>query len=382
MSDISRKKFIKNIVAGTAGVIGVSSLPGLSTTSFAKPNGEKLGVALVGLGNYATHQLAPALQQTTQCELTGIVTGTPAKAKVWAEKYGLADRNIYNYGDMGDMANNPDIDIVYIVLPNVMHADYAVKAAEAGKHVISEKPFTTNVKDARRVIDACNKNNRKLSIGYRLHFEPYNNEMMRLGQQQVYGKVNKMEAGFGFAIGNPYQWRLDKFMAGGGSLMDLGIYCLQSVIYTKGKLPEYVEAEIHPTDDPKFHEVESRIEWQFHFDDGSEAHCRSSYEASPVFSYLRVNAENGDFGLDPAFNYGGLQGHTPKGNLHLEDVYQQARQMDDFARRIKQDLDTPVPGEMGLRDVAILQDIYSAAETGQAIKIDPVYDIVDHPRKS
>lgn len=377
MSTISRKTFLKHVLSGTAGTMALSTFPGLLTRGMSKAKDRKLGIALVGLGSYSTHQLAPALQQTEHCKLAGIVTGTPAKAKVWARKYDIPEKNIYNYQTMGEMADNDDIDIAYIVLPNVMHADYSIKAAEAGKHVICEKPFTTTVPDAQRVIDACNKNNRKLSIGYRLHFDPFNKEMMRYGQNEVYGKVEELNAGFGFKMNNPYQWRLDEYMAGGGSLMDLGSYPVQGMVYTMGMLPEWIEAEIIPNNNPMFHEVENEIKFTFHFPGGAIGKGKCSYSADPMYSYLNASAEQGKFGLDPSYNYGGLKGFTPDGGFDAKNVNQQARQMDDFALRVKNDTKTPVPGEMGHRDMSLLMTIYDAAETGRAIKVDSAYKALD-----
>ena len=156
---------------------------------------KKLGIALVGLGGYSSGQLGPALQQTRNCYLAGIVTGTPSKAKDWSARYNIPAANIYNYENFDSIANNPAIDIVYVVLPIAMHKEYTVRAAKAGKHVICEKPMAISVSECEEMIAACRKANRMLSIGYRLHFEPFNKEMMRLGQQKVYGKILEIEAG-------------------------------------------------------------------------------------------------------------------------------------------------------------------------------------------
>src|SRR5690606_23331209 len=121
------------------------------------------------------------------CYLAGIVTGTPAKEKQWASRYNIPEKNIYNYENFDSIALNPDIDIVYVVLPIFMHKEFTIRAAQAGKHVICEKPMAMNVRECEEMIAACTKANRLLSIGYRLHFEPYNMEMMRLGQQKVFG---------------------------------------------------------------------------------------------------------------------------------------------------------------------------------------------------
>lgn len=379
MGSLTRKDFLQKLAAGSIGSFSILSGLGNKSKAATPSSSESLGVALMGLGGYSRGQLAPALQETNDCHLAGIISGTPEKQQVWAEKYGLPDKSVYNYRNMDEIANNDDIDIVYNVLPNAMHAMYSIKAAEAGKHVMCEKPMTTTVEDAQRIIDACNKNNVKLSIGYRLHFDPFNKKMMEYGQQQKFGKVKKVSAGFGFPFRGRFRWRLDRFMAGGGSLMDLGIYSVQGLVYTMGEIPESVEAEIVPNDDPLFREVESHIKWTFQFPSGAIGEGESSY--SDQFCYLEAEAEDGTFGLEPSFFYGGIKGYLPKGSFDVSNVNQQARQMDDFARRVKNDTQTPVPGEMGLRDMVLIEAIYEAAETGETVKIDPVYDVIDSVSK-
>ncbi|MEI9810911.1 MAG: Gfo/Idh/MocA family oxidoreductase [Bacteroidota bacterium] len=255
---------------------------------------KKLGIALVGLGGYAGSQLAPALQETANCYLAGIVTGTPSKIDTWKSKYAIPDKNIYNYENFDSIKDNPDIDIVYVVLPNSMHAEYVIRAARAGKHVICEKPMAITVEDCDKMITACKEAGKMLSVGYRLHFEPYNLEMARLGQKNIYGSIKKLNAGFGFTAGDKNQWRLNKKLAGGGPLMDLGIYCIQGFCYTTGKEPVAVTAqEGAKTDTDKFKDVEQSLSWQFEFPGGVIAEGRASY--GDGMNHLRADAEKGWF---------------------------------------------------------------------------------------
>ncbi|MFI5129933.1 MAG: Gfo/Idh/MocA family protein [Chitinophagales bacterium] len=333
-----------------------------------KGDQKKLGIALVGLGGYAGGQLAPALKETRDCYLAGIVTGTPSKIDIWKNKYSIPDKNIYNYQDFDNIKDNPDIDIVYVVLPNSMHAEYVIRAAKAGKHVITEKPMAIAAEDCDRMIAACKDAGKMLSVGYRLHFEPYNLEMVRLGTQKVYGNIKKMSAGFGFPIGDPTQWRLNKKLAGGGPLEDVGIYCIQGFCYTTGMDPVAVTAQEGPkTDKEKFKEVEQSLTWQLEMPNGIVCEGRASY--ADGMNYLKAEAEKGTFELTSAFNYSGQKGNTPEGPMNLPKVNQQARQMDDFAQAIKNKRATPVPGEMGKRDVKIIQAIYKAMETGKRVEI-------------
>ena len=126
--------------------------------------------------------------------MAGIVTGTPSKAEDWKEKYDRQKGNIYNYENFNEIVNNEDIDIVYVVLPLSMHDEYTIIAARAKKPVICEKPIAMNAEEAQRMVDACAENGVQLAIGYRLHFEPFNQRVMELGQQQVFGPVKSIKA--------------------------------------------------------------------------------------------------------------------------------------------------------------------------------------------
>src|SRR5688572_9739147 len=330
-------------------------------------NAGKLGIALVGLGGYATGQLAPALQQTEHCWLAGIVTGTPSKAEAWKEKYTIPEKNIYNYSNFDRIKDNPDIDIIYVALPNSMHAEYTIRAAKAGKHVICEKPMAITVEECDKMINACKQAGKMLSIGYRLHFDPYNLEMARLGQQKVYGEIKKLTAAFSF-VAEKGIWRLDKKVAGGGPLMDLGIYCLQAVCYTTGLEPVAVMAQSSPiSDKDKFIDIEETLTWQMEMPDGLIAECRTSY--SEDMDLLRVEAEKGWFQLSPAYSYSGLKGETSDGAMEFPKLSQQAKQIDDFALAIKNNRPSPVPGEMGRRDMKIITAIYESMRTGKRVEI-------------
>ena len=326
----------------------------------------KLGIALVGLGEYSSGQLAPALKETTHCYLAGIVTGTPEKADKWKNKYEIPKKNIYTYDNFDEIGGNPDIHIIYVVLPNSMHREFVVRAAKAGKHVICEKPMALTTDECDEMIDACKSANRLLSIGYRLHFEPHNLEMMRLRREKVFGGVTRMVAENG--LKDVKGWRIDKELAGGGPLMDVGIYCVQGVRYTTGQEPVAVTAkEGAKKDKKKFAEVEESLTWEMEMPDGAIAKCKTSY--SEELNVLRAEAEKGWFEISPAYEYEGIKGSTSNGKMNFPQINQQAKQMDDFAQAIMQKRPTPVPGEMGRQDVKILNAIYEAMETGRRITL-------------
>ncbi|HSN62545.1 MAG TPA: Gfo/Idh/MocA family oxidoreductase [Ferruginibacter sp.] len=367
----SRRKFLYNL--GLAGL----SIPVLSAAAHCnlqpskkqlmknKQEG-KLGVALVGLGGYATGQLAPALQQAEHCYLAGIVTGTPSKAISWKEKYNLPEKNIYNYENFDNIKDNPDIDIIYVVLPNFMHAEYSIRAARAGKHVICEKPMAITVEDCDRMIAASKKAGKQLSIGYRLHFDPYHREMIKLANDKNYGALTKISAGFSF-VAQKGIWRLDKTKAGGGALMDLGIYCLQAVMYTSGQEPVAVTAQALPiTDKERFIDIEETLNWQMEMPNGLMANCTTSYNESNNF--LKIEKEKAWFQLKPSFNYAGIKAQTFDNRIiEFPKLSQQQKQMDAFALSVKNNTPTIVPGEMGRRDVKIILAIYEAMRTGERV---------------
>ncbi len=371
---MQRRNFISRTLKTTGGIMIASSLPAFNIISRSKNNNGKLGIALVGLGNYAEHQLAPALQKTSGCYLAGIVTGTPEKEEKWAKKYDIPERSIYNYDNFDEIASNKDIDIVYVVLPNSMHAEFSIRAAEAGKHVICEKPMAVSVEECQAMIAASNKAGKKLSIGYRLHFDPYNLRMMELGQNKKYGKIREVSAGFAFHSRDPNAWRMKKDLAGGGPLMDLGVYALQGCIYTVGELPVQVTAKDTTQKTDFFTEVEGTIEWELEFPSGFKGVCKTSYEDQ--YNYLKCDASEGTFELDPAYSYGGIKGKTPGGDMKFDNVNQQALQMDGFVNCIRNGMECIVPGEMGLRDLYIMEAIYEAAETGRPVSLKDIPNIL------
>jgi len=362
----SRRQFLKTAALTTA---GTSLFGGLVTRMKADEPERKLGFALVGLGTLSTQQLAPALQTTKYCRLAAIVTGTPAKAERWKQQYNIPDKNIYNYDTMDRMADNPDIDVVYVVTPNALHAGHTIKAARAGKHVLCEKPMEVSTAKCQSMIDECKKAGRQLAIGYRCQFEPYHLECIRLAREKVFGDVRYMEAGFGFAIGNPNQWRLNRALSGGGPLMDVGIYALQATRLVIGEEPVLVSATATNTDPAKFKDIEESLVWSMKFPGGALANCSTTYKFGTMNQFTAF-AQNGLFGLKGAFGYGGQQLFRSDGQeTHFDPVDHFAAEMDNFARCILDNKPTKVPGEEGLRDIRVMMAAYESARTGKAVTL-------------
>jgi predicted dehydrogenase len=363
MSSYSRREFLSKATAGAA---LLSALPNVS--SIAAPyQGKKLRVALVGLGYYAEFRLAPGLAESKYCELAGIVTGTPAKAEKWKAKYNIPDKNIYNYDNFDKIADNKDIDMIYVVTPNSMHKDLVIRGAKAGKHCITEKPMALNAKEAQEMIDACKKANVRLFVGYRLHFEPFNLAVRAFAQDKANGKIKVIETADGFKIGDPTQWRLKKALAGGGAMFDVGIYAIQGARYGCGEDPVAVTAQEFKTDPVKFKEVDETIFWQMEFPSGAVSSSVTTYASSTERLY--VSAENGWIELRPAYGYGPLAGKTNKGPLDIPHTNHQALQFDGMGKSVIENTPCTASGEEGLKDMKIIDAIYRSIASGKKEKI-------------
>ncbi len=356
---LPRRSFLKNtgLVAATA------YLPNIIIPKQKK----NLGVALVGLGYYSTDLLAPALQLTKHCHLTGIVTGSPEKIPVWQEKYGIKDSNVYQYDNMGDIANNPEIDVIYIVLPTGMHSEYSILAAGTGKHVWCEKPMARTSEECDAMIKACQANGVKLAIGYRMQHEPNTQTVMAYSKSKPFGEIRHILSQAGYREGRRDHWKQQKAM-GGGAMYDMGVYALQGARYTMGVEPIAVTAT-HSTSRPEiYHEVDETTEFQLEFPDGVMADCKTSFGES--LNHLKATCESGWYELKPMQSYHGVQGETSDGRLLNKPIEnQQAKQMDDDAISIMQDQPMLVPGEEGLRDIAIVEAIYRAAASGSRVRL-------------
>lgn len=369
MKNVSRRSFLTHMGIGLGASAFAGNLPVavLSQQNNKVYDGKKLNVALCGLGTYAGI-LADGLTESAYCKLAGIITGTPAKAASWQKKYNLPSANIYNYQNFDEIAQNKDIDLVYIVLPNSMHKDYVIRAAKAGKHVITEKPMAICAKDCEEMIAACKKARVQLAVGYRLHYEPYNMEMKRLGQEKVFGPVRLMQTSLGYKVDDPKQWRLHKALSGGGPLMNLGVYCLQASRYIMGEEPVAVTAQYNPViNKVMFTEVEASITWQLDFPSGAVCNSTSTYTAN--IDKLFAAADNGFFELAPAISYGPFKGRTSKGELNFPNINQQAAQMDGIGKLLLEGKPLPshISGEEGLKDARIMDAIYESANTGRKI---------------
>lgn len=362
----SRRDVLKTLALG-GGALLFSPNVLLSATQRKK---DRLGVALVGLGYYSTDLLAPALQQTKHCYLAGIVTGTPSKAEAWKKKYNIPDKNIYNYQRFDEIANNPDIDVVYVVLPPSMHREYSVRAANAGKHVWCEKPMAMTEKECAAMIEACRKNKRSLAIGYRLHHEPNTQEYRRIVNQRLLGRVKHVNCAAGYRDNRTDHWKQKKEL-GGGVLYDMGVYAIQGARLGTGMEPVAIVSAQTSTTRPEIYKngLDETTVAQFEFPGGVLADIKTSFGEN--VNFMNITCEKGEIKLEPYSSYSGAKGSSPLGQInHVYEVpWQQAKQMDDNALAIMQGKPMLVPGEEGLRDIRIVEAIYKSAAGKQRVSL-------------
>ncbi|MGK6356196.1 Gfo/Idh/MocA family protein [Sphingomonas sp. DT-207] len=364
----TRREVLRGIGAG---VVASAMLP-----SAACAQGEprrKLGYAIVGLGSYATRQIMPRLKDCEFAKLAALVSGTPEKLERYGAEYGIPKTHRYSYANYDSIRDNPDIDIVYVVLPNSMHAEYSIRASQAGKHVLCEKPMAISAAECEAMIAAAKKAGKKLMIGYRSRFQTHNIQAIELVRSGFIGQPKLITAEHGFNI-QPNQWRLDRPLSGGGSLMDIGIYSLNAARYLSGEEPIEISAmESTDKSDPRFKTAEDRIDWQMRFPSGLIANCVSSYSSG--HNAYRVTGTKGWVGLEPATSYEGQKmwvrtnGQTSERTPPTLPKNQFVGQLDHFAECAMTGREPIVNGEEGLRDMQVIEAIYRSAREGRVIRL-------------
>ncbi len=364
----SRRDFLQKVIAPFIVLPFLSSKE--KSCNQSDSDGRVLRVAIMGLGGYGT-MVAEAMKDCKRAKLVGVISGTPSKIKYWQSKYNIPEKNCYNYENYDNIKNNPDIDAVYVITPNALHKEGVMRVAKAGKHAICEKPMSVNAKDGEEMIEACKQANVKLLVGYRMHFEPKTLEIIRMRKDGELGKIKFFQGLCGFTIGDPNQWRLNKKLSGGGSLMDIGIYAINGSRYMTGEEPAWVTAQETKTDTVKFKDgVDETIQFQFGFPSGAVASCLSTYNMDNLDRFF-LDAENGYAELWPSTGYGPIKGRTNKGELTQPHKTHQTVQMDEMAAIIFEGKKpvVPVDGEEALKDLKIIDAIYLAVKTGQKVDL-------------
>lgn len=345
---------------------GSAALPQiLRSSAFSEGQpGRKLRYCIVGLGRISMKHFMPGCKTSRFSEVAALVSGHREKAVQQAAQYGVPEKNIYDYANFDEIANNPEIDAVYIALPNSMHAEYTIRAAKAKKHVLCEKPMATTVEDSRAMIKACRDADRKLMIAYRCQYEPTNLRAIQLIRDGKLGTIQAIESSNGFNI-SPGEWRLNRKLAGGGPLMDVGIYSLNACRYLTGEEPEHISGYCSVIDkDGRFSEVEENASWTMRFPSGILAACNTTYGA-PMSGFYRVHGSKGVLHMEPAFGYEGqhlkadIKGEVPIDEPNpARDPSQFVTEADHFARCVFDNKEPKTNGEEGLRDMQYMAEIY------------------------
>ena len=337
----------------------------------AQEAGEKkqLGVALLGLGDYATNQLGPALKKTGNARLAAIITGSPDKVPKWQQEYEIPDGGVYDYKNLEKIADNKDVDIIYVVTPTALHAEYVLRALEAGKHVICEKPMAPTPEDCARMIKAAADRKKTLQIGYRLHWDPFHLKLMEAIKTKEFGDwkaIDVADAGRMNDFTRHNAWRVQKELGIAGALYDLGVYCVQAALYSAQENPLKVTAKSWTEREKEFSEVPEHWEWELEFSGGRKAKSLASYGKNG--NYVKVETEKGEIKIEPAYGYRGQKGSTPAGAMEFQPVFQQQLQIEGQVESILSGKPSRVPGEMGRRDIQIIRGIMEAGESGKTVE--------------
>jgi predicted dehydrogenase len=356
--NLNRRQF--SVLAGAT--LLSSTLPEFN----AHAEDRRIGYCIVGLGRISMDHFMPGVKMSSQSKITGIVSGHPDKARKMAAEYGVPESSIYTYENCDQMRDNKAIDAVYIALPNNMHAEYSIRAAKAGKHVLCEKPMCTSVADAHSMIDACKQANVKLLIAYRCQYEPTNLRAISLIREGKLGTVQAIESANGFNI-RAGEWRLNKKMAGGGPLLDVGIYSLNACRYLTGEEPVEVKAYSTTIDhDGRFDQVEENTSWTMKFPSGIVAACNTTYGAN-MNGFYRVHGSKGVLNVETAFPYEGQHltaSFNDKTSLDepnpAKDPSHFVRMADYFSNCIIKNEEPKTNGEEGLRDMEWISKIYES----------------------
>ena len=331
----------------------------------AQPAERTTGYAIIGLGRIAAIFMA-GVRNSNNSKVTALVSGHRDKALRIGADYGVPESSIYSYENFDSILSNKAVDAVYVALPNSMHAEYTIRAAKAGKHVLCEKPMAISVAECESMIAACKSANVKLMIAYRCHYEPTNLKAVSLIRSGVIGQVQAIESAYGFNIA-PGEWRLDKKLSGGGPLVDVGIYSLNATRYLTGEEPESIAAFASTINhDGRFTTVEENVSWTMKFPSGIVAACNTSYGAQ-VGGFFKVHGAKGWIEANPAFNYDGLHLHAQYPGTVIDEPnparnpYQFQAQAEHFSHCVQNGFEPKTPGEEGLRDLKYITQIYRAA---------------------
>lgn len=345
------------------------------------PPEQRVGFAVVALGRLSLEQVLPAFSESKKAKLVALVSGSPDKLKTVAKQYGVEESACYSYETFDSIKDNPEIKVVYIVLPNGMHREFTERAAKAGKHVLTEKPMATTAADAQAMIEACKAADVKLMVAYRIQYEAYNLRLAEFVRGQTFGRLVGMSAiNVQTVAEDGYkQWRHKKVMAGGGSLFDIGLYCLNTARFLTGEEPvEIMATQYSPPGDKRYTEVEETISFMLRFPSNAIVNCFASYGARDD-KHQRLNFETATVDMPNAYQYFGQSmtithrdgDDTGETKLVLNGNRQFAAEIDHMADCVLDNRTPRTPGEEGHQDLLLMEAIYKAASSGAPVRFKP-----------
>lgn len=335
---------------------GASILPSIN-------DGKPVGWAILGLGGYATRNIMPNLRHCKSTALKAVISGTPDKAKRIAAQYALSESKIYTYNNLEAIANDPEIEVVYVITPPGTHHEFTLRALRAGKHVMCEKPMTGDLKQAIEMANEAKKLKRRLGVGYRCHFEPHNLEAVRLCREGKLGTIRYIRSDHGFTLGDWSQWHHKRAIGGFGAISEIGIYAIQAMCYLAGADPVEVIGTREKGSSKLFKEVEDSNHFTLVFPNGITGQGATSYSWNA--NNFRVYGNAGNITAEPATGYENHQFSLNGNPIVPNEANQWALQMDHFSECVRDPKKKCIiPGEMGLRDIRIIDAILRSADAG------------------
>jgi len=324
-------------------------------------------------------EIMPAFAGCKRSEPVALVSGHRDKALKVAKAHGIAEDAIYDYESFDRIAEDKRIDIVYIVLPNSMHADFTIRALKAGKHVLCEKPMSVTLQEGVDMEQAAKEAGKKLGIAYRLHYEPMNRQVMEWCRSKRFGKIKAFTSSNCQNVEAP-NIRLSGKL-GGGPVGDLGVYSINAARYVLNEEPVEVTAyACKPDEDPRFREVPESVTFAMRYPSGAAASCLCSFGTAESRQY-RVLCEKGFIEMDPAFSYRGLRLRTTekeagkeKAAMKLTEVMIEAvnhftKEMDGFSSAVLDDGEVITPAALGIADMRIIAAIQKSIDEAGPAKV-------------
>ncbi|MEO8190794.1 MAG: Gfo/Idh/MocA family oxidoreductase [Acidobacteriota bacterium] len=342
----------------------------------ARSGSKKVRYGMVGLGWFAQVAILPAFAHASRnSELVALFSDDPEKLRTLGRKYRIDPANQFGYDGYDAALRSGAIDAVYIALPNHLHREYTVRAARAGVHVLTEKPMAVTEKDCEAMIRACGGNGVQLMVAYRLHFEKANLEAVEIVQSGKLGEPRIYNSVFCNDVKDPDNIRLNPIEEGGGTLYDIGIYCLNAARYLFRSEPEEVFAISASNDDPRFRKADEMTTAVLKFPGERLATFTSSFGAASSHHY-DVFGTKGHLRVEPAFEFAeGMSHRLTIGGKTREKKFEKRDQIAPeiltFSECIMTGREPEPSGREGLADVRVIRALYKSAKTGRSVTLPP-----------